>query len=181
MFAFLIQLTCGFKIKHNANDNTSGVVTVLEILTSIPENLRDRVCFVLFDLEEAGLLGSAAYRKAHPASARQTVINLDCVGEGDGLYLIPNKTQRADEALMEKLQIFSGTYGKKTLRVHEKGLFFYPSDQMVFPRGMAVAAFRQHKLFGPYMGKIHTRKDTELDMTNVNILRAAIISLISQT
>lgn len=174
-----LSLIFGPANRNNANDNTSGVVTLLEILESLPENQRHKVAFVLFDLEEAGLLGSASYRKAHPASARQTVINLDCVGEGDGLYLIPNKAQRADEALMEKLQIFSGTYGKKTLRVHEKGSFFYPSDQMMFPRGMAVAAFRQHKVFGPYLGKIHTKKDTALDATNVNILRAAIITLIS--
>ena len=44
--------------KHNANDNTSGVVTLLEIAGTLPENQRDKVCFVLFDLEEAGMIGS---------------------------------------------------------------------------------------------------------------------------
>ena len=47
----------------NANDNTSGVVTLLEIARTMPENQRHKVCFVLFDLEEAGLIGSSFYRK----------------------------------------------------------------------------------------------------------------------
>ena len=163
---------------HNANDNTSGVVTVLSILSTMPDHQRHKVAFVLFDLEEAGLIGSSAYRKTHPKSARQLVVNLDCVGEGDEVYLVPNRSIR-EEALVGKLSRFCDTWGKKTLHLHEKGLFFYPSDQMVFPRAIAVAAFRHHKLFGPYLGKIHTHRDTKLDVTNVNILRAAIISLIS--
>ena len=51
--------------KTNANDNTSGVVTVLEIAKTLPENQRHKVCFVLFDLEEAGIIGSSSYRKKH--------------------------------------------------------------------------------------------------------------------
>lgn len=165
--------------RHNANDNTSGVVTLLEIMQSLPENQRSKVAFVFFDLEEAGLIGSSAYRKAHKASGRQLVVNLDCVGDGDDLYFIPNKAVRGEEGLMATLSRFADTWGKKTLHIHEKGLFFYPSDQMQFPRSMAVAAFRRHRFLGPYLGKIHTRRDNVLDVTNVNILRAAIISLLS--
>ena len=47
--------------KHNANDNTSGVVTVLEIMRTLQENQRHKVCFVLFDLEEAGLVRRTEY------------------------------------------------------------------------------------------------------------------------
>ena len=175
-----LSLILGPANRHNANDNTSGVVTVLQILRSMPENQRQKVAFVLFDLEEAGLLGSAAYRKAHPESARQLVINLDCVGEGDELFFIPNKAVKADEGLMEALSGLCQSMTSKSLHLHRKGLFFYPSDQMMFPKGLAVAAFRHHKFFGPYLGKIHTGRDRTLDVTNVNILRAAIISLISQ-
>ena len=42
--------------RHTANDNTSGVVTLLEIALSVPEELRNGVCFVWFDNEERGLL-----------------------------------------------------------------------------------------------------------------------------
>jgi hypothetical protein len=175
-----LSLILGPANRHNANDNTSGVVTVLEILRSMPENQRQKVAFVLFDLEEAGLLGSAAYRKAHPESARQLVVNLDCVGEGDALWFIPSKAVKADEGLMEALSGLCQSMTSKRLHLHCKGLFFYPSDQLMFPKSMAVAAFQRMKFFGPYLGKIHTGRDRTLDVTNVNILRAAIISLISQ-
>ena len=174
-----LSLILGPANRHNANDNTSGVVTVLEILRSMPENQRQKVAFVLFDLEEAGLLGSAAYRKAHPESARQLIVNLDCVGEGDALWFIPSKAVKADEGLMEALSGLCQSMASKSLHLHRKGLFFYPSDQMLFPKSMAVAAFQRMKFFGPYLGKIHTGRDRTLDVTNVNILRAAIISLIS--
>ena len=68
--------------KNNANDNTSGVVTVLETASKLPEDLRSQVCFVLFDLEEAGLVGSAQYYKKHKKAAReQIVLDCDCCGE----------------------------------------------------------------------------------------------------
>lgn len=166
--------------RHTANDNTSGVVTMLEIMATLPENTRNRVCFVLFDLEEAGLLGSAAYRKAHKkATDRQMVLNMDCVGDGDEIVLIPCKKVRKQEKWMARLRALDGTWGRKTLRVHTKGFSIYPSDQANFPNGVAIAAFRRNKLFGLYYGRIHTHRDTVLEHTNVNFLRAALTSLIS--
>ena len=83
--------------KHNANDNTSGVVTLLEIAKTMPENQRHKVCFVLFDLEEAGLIGSSSYLKRHKKAARnQLVLNLDCVGDGDNLMMFPTKNLKKD-------------------------------------------------------------------------------------
>lgn len=179
-FMLLILMMIGPANRHTANDNTSGVVTVLEIAASLPQNLRERVCFVLFDLEEAGLIGSAAYRKAHKKQTNsQIVINLDCVGDGDELLLIPGKKIRSDKALMAKCSAVCGTFGKKKLSVHKKGLAVYPSDQNNFPLGIAVAAFRRKKGIGLYYGRIHTHRDTILDRTNVNILRAALISLVA--
>ena len=49
-FGALLLMMFGPANRHNSNDNTSGVVTVLETARSLPENLRDKVCFVLFDL-----------------------------------------------------------------------------------------------------------------------------------
>ena len=51
----------------------------------------------------------------------------------------------------------------------------YPSDQMGFPYGVGICALRRGKL-GWYLSRIHTRRDTVLENTNVNILRAAITS-----
>ena len=62
LYVIFALMMVGPANRHTANDNTSGVVTVLEIIASMPENLRDRVAFVLFDLEEVGLVGSSSYR-----------------------------------------------------------------------------------------------------------------------
>ena len=179
-FGLLLLMLMGPANRSNANDNTSGVVTVLEIMTTMPENLRDRVCFVLFDLEEQGKKGSNAYRKAHQAATEtQIVLNLDCVGDGDHLLLMPEKTARQDEALLQRLTRLEDTYGSKHVRVIARGYCRYESDHRNFPYGVGIAAFHKNrKLY--LLGKIHTKRDTVLEYTNVNLLRAAIISLISQ-
>ena len=165
--------------KTNVNDNTSGVVTVLEIAGSLPENYRDKVCFVLFDLEEAGLIGSASYYSAHKAAAKnQIVLNLDCVGDGDRIMLFPTKKLKKDAGKMERLRRCVRVCGQKTVGLRSKGFSVYPSDQANFPYGVGIAAFRCSKRGILYCSRIHTPRDTVLEITNVNILRAAIISMI---
>ena len=165
--------------RSNANDNTSGVVTLLEIARSTSEIHRNHVCFVLFDLEEYGLIGSASYRKAHKAETeKQIIVNLDCVGDGDQIVLIPTKKLRKDRRKLNPVYTCCGQFGKKFVTIRDKGFAVYPSDQKNFPYGIAITALNQGKL-GLYLSRIHTKRDTVLDPTNVNILRAAICTLIS--
>ena len=185
-FGFLLLYILSFALvylgpanKHNANDNTSGVVALLEIARTLPEIHRHKVCFVLFDLEEKGLLGSRAYRKAHKeASDRQLVLNLDCVGDGDYIRMIPTNLLKKDRKRLTSLYKACGYVGKKSILIHEKGFGIYPSDQKHFPYGVGICALRKHKL-SFYLGRIHTKKDTILDEENVNILRAALTSFIT--
>ena len=177
----IILMMVGPANKHNANDNTSGVVTLLEIARTLPENQRHKVCFVLFDLEEAGLIGSAAYRKAHKkATNNQLVLNLDCVGDGDHLMMFPTKRLKKDRKKLTSLYKACGYFGKKSLLVHEKGFSVYPSDQANFPYGVGICALKKKKRT-LYMDRIHTPKDIILEETNVNILRAALTTFISCT
>ena len=165
--------------KSNANDNTSGVVTLLEIAKSMPEAHRNQVCFVLFDLEEAGLIGSSSYRSVHKAESKnQLVWNLDCVGEGDEIVFFPSRKVVKDKDKMAFLRKCVTQLATKRISICEKGFRYYPSDQMNFPYGVGIAALKQGR-FGLYLSKIHTKKDTTLDETNVNILRAAIVSAIT--
>lgn len=174
----LILLLVGPANQNNANDNTSGVVTLLEIARTLPENQRHKVCFVLFDLEEAGLIGSASYRKKHKkASNHQLVLNLDCVGDGDHLLMIPSKKLRKDRKKLTSLYKACGYFGKKRLLVHEKGAAVYPSDQKHFPWAVGICALRKGKKL-LYMSRIHTKNDVILEETNVNILRAALTTFI---
>lgn len=178
-FALLALIRYGRANRHNANDNTSGVVTVMEIARSMPQKLRSQVCFVLFDREELGLKGSAAYRKRHKeATEHQLVLNLDCVGDGDEILFFPKKKLCKEDALITSLKTCEGRFGEKGITVRDKGFSVYPSDQRNFPKGVAIAAMRKGRL-ALYMGRIHTSRDTVLDITNVNILRAALISFIS--
>ena len=49
----------------------------------------------------------------------------------------------------------------------------------MFPYGVGICALKKSK-FGLYLGRIHTKKDTVLEETNVNILRSALTSLITR-
>ena len=178
-FGMLALMMFGPANRHNANDNTSGVVTLLETMATMPEQLRSNVCFVLFDLEEVGLIGSASYRKAHKAATnKQWVFNLDCVGDGDRIVLFPNKKLKQDKTRLDQLEILTASCGKKSLTLRREGFAHCPSDQKHFPYGVGVMAFWQHKVIGLYCNRIHTARDTRLDPTNVNILRAALISFV---
>ena len=179
-FGVLLLMMFGPANRHNSNDNTSGVVTVLETARTLPENLRDKVCFVLFDLEEAGLLGSSSYRSKHKkVTNEQIVLNLDCVGDGDEIVFFPSAKLRKNEKTIAWLSKVYCKLGTKSIAQRKKGFTYYPSDQGNFPLSVGICALRRNKLVGLYMNRIHTAKDTILEETNVNILRAALTTLIS--
>ncbi len=177
----LIGMLNGPANRHTANDNTSGVITVLEIARDLPESLRSQVCFVLFDLEEAGLRGSSAYRSAFKKQTEhQIVLNLDCVGDGDHIVMFPTRKMRKDNCAMELLRKSVGSFENKSISIHESGFSHYPSDQANFPKGVGIAALHKGKI-GLWLGRIHTHRDTVLEETNINILRDAILSIIGES
>ena len=152
--------------RHTANDNTSGVITVLEAYQK--EAIRNKAAFILFDHEEMGLLGSSAYAKAHRGElADKLVINFDCVGDGDNLMLI---LSAAAEDQRENLRgAFAGDGEKQVLLEKAKGTL-YPSDQLCFKRSVGVAAFRRHPKIGLYISRIHTKNDTICEEKNITLL-----------
>ena len=182
-FAYLILFLLMIKgpaNRNNANDNTSGIVTLLEILSALPNDLRDSVCFVLFDMEEGGLIGSSIFRKTHKSVTESLVVlNLDCVGDGDIIQLTPVKKARKNPELLDSLAKVCGRVGNKELRLREKGFYGGSSDHKNFPLGVAIMSFHYKKGIGLYCGRIHTWRDTVLDKTNVDVLRDALISLIA--
>lgn len=182
VYWFLLgMLRFGPANRSNANDNTSGVVTLLSIAGSLPELHRDKVCFVLFDLEEYGLIGSGSYQKAHKEETqKQIVLNLDCVGDGDHILFFPTKKLKKDKRKLNPLYTCCGQFGNKFITIRDKGFAYYPSDQNKFPYGVGITALTKGKL-GLKLSRIHTKKDTVLEQTNVNILRSALITYITCT
>lgn len=153
---------------HTANDNTSGVLTVLMLARRMKE--KPGVAFVLFDHEEKGLFGSQAFIKAHPQAARRFLVNLDCVGDGDTLLYTGMKAgMRMPQAkrLLAAMERIAPEYGMKTVS-GEFPKWIYPSDQMLFPRGTAFAALKGKRIL--YMDRIHTARDTVLEERNIACL-----------
>ena len=163
--------------RHTANDNTSGVVTLLEIAATLPPEMRHTVCFVWFDNEEKGLFGSSAFTSAHRRVKADTLIlNFDCVGDGDYLQFFPSKAVKKSPEVMALLEKAFLSEDKKIVEV-VRGFGLYPSDQAVFRRGVGIAALKKAPVIGYYMDRIHTRRDTVLEEENIQLLRDGAVAL----
>ncbi len=156
---FLLELgllMVGPANKHTANDNTSGVATVLACLEQFSS--KDKVAFILFDLEEVGLVGSGAFASKHKNVVKNTLlVNFDCVSDGDTMLFVLNKKTK------DLVKTFEESYESprdvKTDVVY-KGVF-YPSDQTAFKKGIGVCAMKKNKFFkSGYIDRIHTKNDT---------------------
>lgn len=154
---------------HTANDNTSGVAMVLLAMAAFHH--RPDVAFVLFDNEEKGLLGAAAFAKAHPAAAKRAfLVQYDCVSDGGTLLYAGSRAgvgSPEGKRMAQALERCAPAYNRRTL-VGASPRVFYPSDQMAFARGTAFAALRGRRVL--YLSRIHTAKDTVFDEDNLRCL-----------
>ena len=163
--------------KHTANDNTSGVVTLLETALTMPDEDRKKVCFVFFDNEEKGLFGSAAFTRAHKKAKKEILnINFDCVSDGDSIQFYPGGGLKKDGAALEQIERAFESRGEKQTEV-VRGFGFYPSDNAAFKRGVGVCALKHKKIVGDYINRIHTSKDTIFEEENIEILRDGAVRL----
>lgn len=176
---FLGMFVFGIPNKHTANDNTSGVVSLVELYDRLTPEEREKCAFVFFDNEENGLLGSAYFRRLHKNVQNSTlVINIDCVGDGENLmFVFPKK-------LLEEL---GDTISKSFEAVSDENLnvmlcksstTMYPSDQAGFKKGIGVATLHKNFL-GYYLGRIHTCRDTVCEEKNIKFLCDGLRNLIS--
>ena len=177
MILFTYLMMCGPANKHTANDNTSGVTLLIDIMRDLPIELKDKVAFIFFDFEELGMIGSASYKRMHPkVSQSKLLINFDCVSDGDNILFVPKKGAYYATGMIE--EAFSPTEkyeGKYSVEVAKKA--FYPSDQMNFNRGVGVSALNKTKSGILYMNKIHTKKDTVYNEENIEFLKEGAIKL----
>lgn len=172
----LLLMMAGPANKHTANDNTSGVITLIELICSIKN---EEVAFVFFDHEELGLIGSTAFRKKHKKKMKETLlVNFDCVGDGNTILMMPNAKANEDHNLMEAL---------KSVMIDENGIHtafittkkaYYPSDQAGYAKAIGVAAFLTNKKGQYYMNKIHTDKDKICDENNITYLKEKVTQLV---
>ena len=163
---------------HTANDNTSGVTTLFEIMEKLPESGRDSAAFIFFDLEEMGLIGSSSYYSKNKAAMRnKLIVNFDCVSDGKNILFVLSKKAVCYEEALRAAFVQNDVYAPEFC---SRGVF-YPSDQASFPYGVGVAALKKSEKHGIlYMNKIHTANDTVYDEENITYLSDGAVKLASE-
>lgn len=159
--------------QNNANSNSSGVLALLA--TAYAASHDKRLCLVLLDNNEKNLLGASAFKKKHLNAAGNCLfLNLDCVGDGEHLLLMPSKYSRWDGELLSALR---ETF-PDTAAVHphllDKGLSYYPSDHRKFKFSVAVCSCRYLAGLGYYIPHLRTRRDTVLEERNIAYIAGSL-------
>ena len=172
----LLSPYLGVANKHTANDNTSGVTTLIDIMTSLPKTNRHNVAFVFFDLEELGLLGSYGFANKHKNIQKNSlIVNFDCVSNGKKILFVVLKKAKKYKDVLEKSFVSS-----KDLEVEFASKWvYYPSDQSSFKCGVGVAALNKKGKI-EYLNKIHSSKDTIYQEENITFLVKGAKKLINE-
>lgn len=172
-YVFLGMLIFGPANKHTANDNTSGVTTLLDIMNEIDGEAKEKAAFVFFDLEEMGVLGSSSFASKHKNIKNATpIINFDCVSDGENVLLAVKKGATALIPILT--ECFPST---EEISSEVATKVFYPSDQANFKCGVGVCALKKTKSGLLYMDKIHTKHDRVYREINIEYLKSCAIAL----
>ena len=179
-YAFLFHMLFGYRNKHTANDNTSGIIALTKILEKMPEEDRSKVCVVYFDNEEKGLLGSSFFKDKHKKEMKEKLlINFDCIGDGKTIVaLAKNKTQQDPlynkflYTMRQQQAGYDGEFKDEKLRA-----LMCASDQMHFEKGVCVCALRTSAL-GMYVARIHTPWDTICREENLAYISNGVLAFL---
>lgn len=174
------------KNKKNYNDNSSGVITLLNIAYELKNNeslkkKTDGIKIVFLDNEESGLLGSNLLSKYWEEKDKyfkeKKIINFDCVGIGDIPMVYYSK--ELDYELADLLQISLASYKNNSKKFMCK---YYPlSDDFSFKKNPAVSIiFSNNSIIpgGYYIPNVHSLKDNVLNLENIQWLTGEILKKI---
>ena len=165
----------GGENKKNFDDNSSGVLTILNLLEhykNFPQEAKDKIAFVLLDNEEKFLLGSFTYALRHKKQVkRQEFVNVDCVGVGKrmNIYHFNGKKWRGKRpAIAEKLRDQMNANGAFNPRIRRSGLMS-TSDHLAFgkSKGACCLLTVEEDDKQSLVKHIHSKKDTRLDQDNI--------------
>lgn len=171
---FMGIMTLGPSNRHTANDNTSGTTAVIDLALAMPVDQRMKAAYVLFDLEESGLIGSSSFAKAHKKAMKdKLLVNLDCVSDGENMLFVLKKGARPH---LDALKAAFPSDDRVSTEFMTKG-YIYPSDQASFKCGVGVCALLRNKWGLLYMDKIHTPKDRVYREENIAYLVDGCIRL----
>ena len=164
--------------KHNANDNTSGVVSLMEIARKTNSK---KVAFIFFDNEEKGCLGSKAFNKNHGEILKnKLVINLDCVGNGNSFVFIAKPNAEKHQLFENLKNVCKNGNGYNFVFYPLKGSFSN-SDYKNFECGIGVSCYTKSKRGVYYTGKIHTAKDKFINEKNISVISQKLLKFVELT
>ena len=149
--------------KKNYNDNSSGVLAILNMMEKYkdePAEIKDRFCFVLTDNEEKGLFGGFSFAKRHKKELK------NCVGKGDqfNLYYFGKNEPNIVKELKVKE---NGKYSFKPVR---SGLMSM-SDHLAFKKHDHVCLLSVDKENNKSLySQIHSANDTSLNRENIDFV-----------
>ncbi len=168
--------------KENANSNTSGVLTLLEIMENMPEELRSRVVFVFLDNQENGYIGASEFAKRHKKSLeKKLAVNFDSVGAGQNIVAsLSGKAIESASAIASLIE----AEGDITAEVISGGKHI-PSDHIKFKNSIGISAFKKKNELLYLNSNV---KDSECRDENISYLTGVsvklaenIVSLLSDT
>ena len=183
LILWCLQMMMGFANRRNANDNTSGVAVLLSLLEDLPCDERSKVCFVFFDDEEKGLVGSKFFSKIYHRETRlKPLINFDCVAHGRHLMFITKREFRESKfnEILAEVTNLPEVDGNRAL-IKEARKYVYPSDQLIFKQGVGVAALHKVPVFGYYLSRLHSRFDSKFNVKNIEALNQMMTEFIEKT
>lgn len=178
-FGFVYIIMFGKENKNTVNDNTSGIITLCEIMLNMTKDELATTAFVFFDNEELGLIGSSAFAKQHREEIKgKIVINFDCVSDGETIMVVVNGVARKKYGdIITSAYSINDDYKVKPF-ITKALTTFYPSDQMNFPINIAVAALKRKRFLGYYLDRIHTKHDTVFREENIRYLIKSSIKFV---
>ncbi|WP_339723467.1 M20/M25/M40 family metallo-hydrolase [uncultured Paraglaciecola sp.] len=164
----------GRHVYYGADDNASGVATLLALASKVSElGLAHSVIFLATDAEEKGLYGAKAFIKNLPINKNAILlnINLDMLGEGGRRNKLYTTFSRGDEQLAKLVENVADTAALCLISGHWKSRNFSQFKQKFnWRKASDHAAFS--KVGIPYLfvgGGVHTRYHTPKDnFENIN-------------
>ena len=152
-----------------------GVVAFFESMTLGMKTLLFSANY--FDNEEKGLFGSRAFKRKHKDIADRFLINFDCVGEGDAIFVGYSKKDENKKEIKLLRENIKPNNIKKPLFKKVTALYF-SSDQMIFENSVAFAALKGKRILRT--GRIHTPFDTKCDFRNIEYISASVTNFIKE-
>ena len=166
--------------KKNFDDNTSGIIALLELAKKFKKNGIDNVKFIFADNEEFGLIGSNAHKKylekEQLIPSHCKVISIDCVGGKGEMPLIVQNSKS------EYAKIFQREIQKEFELCQSINTIIPFSDNYSFRKyGALNISFASRAVVssGYYIPNVHSIKDDKIDLDKIEKLTNILVKIIN--